>query len=296
MKVSASDLSSLRPGEIEPIVADLLRENGDFDSYVLSPPNDTFDIEGFRQESNTRIAVEVKGSRRIPDDHITPYYFASKKSGNRYGKFIFVCLYDIANKAHIISVSGSTGDDFVIYDKSDVLRMVEGSRSLGERFSEISKRRIFIYVVGIVAGLLSALFIYMASMDIVATEKMKMEMVSVSLSKDLQSVNTALESISDLEKSLQSVRETIENRRSEISRISVEYSKAKELERLTDIQRDELKSLLASQSTWDQIKSYGLGFLIGVAGSILANAICETWFGRSFIGLFRPKNKSPPVA
>ena len=55
--------------------------------------------------------------------------------------------------------------------------------------------------------------------------------------------------------------------------IEQEYVKAKELEKLTEEQFEAVKTALRSQSWQKTAFNYGLGFVLGVAASLIANVI-----------------------
>jgi len=55
------------------------------------------------------------------------------------------------------------------------------------------------------------------------------------------------------------------------------YAKAKELEKLTDSQRQTLKQILQAEKWWRTLLNYGLGFVLGVASSLIASILYERW-------------------
>ncbi len=55
--------------------------------------------------------------------------------------------------------------------------------------------------------------------------------------------------------------------------IEQEYAKAKELEKLTQEQFEAVKSALWSQSWQKTALNYGLGFVLGIASSLIASVI-----------------------
>ena len=97
------------------------------------------------------------------------------------------------------------------------------------------------------------------------------------LDKRIQTVETTLTSIRDLEGYLGKIKDDMVATDVAARELNKRYAKAKELEKLTDSQRQTLKQILQAEKWWRTLLNYGLGFVLGVASSLIASILYERW-------------------
>ena len=93
------------------------------------------------------------------------------------------------------------------------------------------------------------------------------------LQERIETVERAIGSLEDLEKQLIDIKRDMVETEKAAKAIEQEYVKAKELEKLTQEQFEAVKSALRSQSWQKTAFNYGLGFVLGIASSLIASVI-----------------------
>jgi hypothetical protein len=93
------------------------------------------------------------------------------------------------------------------------------------------------------------------------------------LQERIETVERAIGNLKDLEKQLTDIKGDMVETEKAAKAIEQEYAKAKELEKLTEEQFEAVKTALRSQSWQKMAFNYGLGFVLGVAASLIANVI-----------------------
>jgi hypothetical protein len=97
------------------------------------------------------------------------------------------------------------------------------------------------------------------------------------LTEQVGAVEASLVRLRDLERSLTNLKKELQEKSAESARIAKEYEEAMKLKALTSEQLDQIKKAVNSQSRMDVFLNYFWGFLLGVAGSILATIIVDMW-------------------
>ena len=93
------------------------------------------------------------------------------------------------------------------------------------------------------------------------------------LQERIETAERAIGSLKDLEKQLVGIKGDMLETEKAAKVIEQEYAKAKELEKLTQQQFEAVKSALRSQSWQKTALNYGLGFVLGIASSLIASVI-----------------------
>ena len=122
-------------------------------------------------------------------------------------------------------------------------------------------------IVG-VAGALSSIAALLASGIFFFVQPEKPQ-----LQERIETVERAIGSLEDLEKQLIDIKRDMVETEKAAKAIEQEYVKAKELEKLTQEQFEAVKSALRSQSWQKTAFNYGLGFVLGIASSLIASVI-----------------------
>jgi hypothetical protein len=86
-----------------------------------------------------------------------------------------------------------------------------------------------------------------------------------------------LANIKGLEETLRKVRDDMVATQNATSEINKKYTEAKELEKLTDVQIQALKQTLQTEKWWKTLLNYALGFVLGIASSLIASVLYARW-------------------
>ena len=97
------------------------------------------------------------------------------------------------------------------------------------------------------------------------------------LDKRIETVEKTLTSIRDLESYLSQIKQDMLDKEKATEVINQKYAQAKELEKITDAQLVALQSTLQKQNWRWTLFNYVMGFVLGVASSLLASVIHARW-------------------
>lgn len=100
------------------------------------------------------------------------------------------------------------------------------------------------------------------------------------LPDEIAAVQQSLQNIRNLQDSLQRLQQKLDDMSVESRRINDEYAKAQQLKRLTASQLDEVKAALNQSSLLEWFETWGIGFVTGVAGSLVASWVWDKWVRR----------------
>ncbi len=98
-----------------------------------------------------------------------------------------------------------------------------------------------------------------------------------SFESQIQAVEANLNSLKALERSLSALKKELQTTSEESARIKREYEEALKLKAITSEQLEQVKKAVSAQSASDTFLNYFFGFLLGVAGSVLATVITDRW-------------------
>ena len=93
----------------------------------------------------------------------------------------------------------------------------------------------------------------------------------------MKSVEDSLARLGDLERGLLALKVDLENKARESAQVSKEYEEAMRLKALTSEQLESVRRAVSSQSRSDVFWNYFFGFILGVAGSVVATILTDKW-------------------
>lgn len=103
------------------------------------------------------------------------------------------------------------------------------------------------------------------------------------LQAQIAEVESAIDNLQSIENNLKKIKDDMIATKQAKDRIEEEYDKAKELKKLTDRQIEAISLAVNKRTKKDALMDYLRGFILGVAGSLVANSI---------IGLIKRKRVS----
>jgi DNA-binding transcriptional regulator YbjK len=99
----------------------------------------------------------------------------------------------------------------------------------------------------------------------------------VTLDDRIKNVENALTSIRDLETYLNKIKQDMVATETATQQLNEKYVKAKELEKLTQVQIDALKATLQTESWHRTLFTSAMGFILGIASSFVASVLYTKW-------------------
>jgi len=187
---------------------------------------------------------------------------------------IFVTSADVPQSATDISRQLQPGQCFSLLGQQDLLKLLEAHRDVADRYLGIAKRRLtsqrlrgLFGISGVVASVLALFFSFHSVLF----------RPQAALDQRIQTVESALASIRDLESHLEKMKNDILETEKTTKLINQRYAQAKELEKLTKSQVDALRVTLQGHNLRHTLFNYALGFILGIASSFVASVLFAKW-------------------
>ena len=271
MMIDKNSLFQLTPNEFEKLCAEILRAQGIERIELVGGPGDQgIDIIG--ETEGQQIAVQVKHTRQLSPS-IVHRIIDQVRASSYQPKQLIIITSAIISPSLRESIQKTPSDITVrLMGQDEVLRTLNDHPEIqrlqvapAQRRTIRQRRELILGFVGalvsIIAGLLSSgIFLF------VQPEKPQLQ-------ERIEIVESAIGSLKDLGKQLIDIKGDMLETEKAAKIIEQEYAKAKELEKLTQEQFEAVKSALRSQSWQKTALNYGLGFVLGIASSLIASVI-----------------------
>jgi len=271
MTIDKNSLFQLTPNEFEKLCAEILRAQGFERVELVGGPGDQgVDIIG--ETEGQQIAVQVKHTRQL--SHSIVHRIIDQVQASSYQpKQLVIMTSAIISPSLRESIQKTPSDIAVrLMGQDEVLRTLNDHPEIqrlqvapAQRRTIRQRRELILGFAGalssIIAGLLSSGIFFF-----VQPEKPQLQ-------ERIEIVERAIGSLKDLEKQLIDIKGDMVETEKAAKVIEQEYAKAKELEKLTQEQFEAVKSALRSQSWQKTALNYGLGFVFGIASSLIASVI-----------------------
>ena len=269
--IDKNSLFQLTPNEFEKLCAEILRAQGIERIELVGGPGDQgIDIIG--ETEGQQIAVQVKHTRQLSPS-IVHRIIDQVRASSYQPKQLIIITSAIISPSLRESIQKTPSDITVrLMGQDEVLRTLNDHPEIqrlqvapAQRRTIRQRRELILGFVGalvsIIAGLLSSgIFLF------VQPEKPQLQ-------ERIEIVESAIGSLKDLGKQLIDIKGDMLETEKAAKIIEQEYAKAKELEKLTQEQFEAVKSALRSQSWQKTALNYGLGFVLGIASSLIASVI-----------------------
>ena len=163
-------------------------------------------------------------------------------------------------------------------DQKEIFNLLAKHPTVGAKYfksvvQEVRRRRIaFAFsLIGVLASVLS-LFLTIVPH--------KTDTDRDSFQSQIQAVESNLAGLKVLERSLSALKKELQATSEESARIKLQYEEALKLKAITAEQLEQIKKAVNAQSVTDTFWNYFFGFVMGVAGSMLATIIMDRWKAR----------------
>lgn len=270
MTIDKNSLYQLTPNEFEKLCAEILRAQGIERVELVGGPGDQgVDIIG--ETEGQKIAVQVKHTRQLSLSIIRRIIDQVQASSYK-PKQLIIITSAILSPLLRDSVQKLPSDITVrLMGQDEVLRALNNHPEIQRLQVAPAQRRTirqrWELILGL-AGVLASIAGLLASGIFFFVQPEKPQ-----LQERIETVECAIGSLKDLEKQLIGIKGDMVETEKAAKVIEQEYAKAKELEKLTQDQFEAVKSALRSQSWQKTAFNYGLGFVLGIASSLIASVI-----------------------
>lgn len=267
------DFYKLMPSEFERLVADLLAQSGYSDVKLVGGPRDQgVDILATRE--GQAVAVQVKHKMRLSFQEINRFADWYFKNPSTPRTMIFVTSAELPTDAESQIKGVPTGARLEIVDRRGLQLMLNAHKAASQQVLEDANKRLRSQKVRLflsaTAGLFSILGILVSLYPFVFHEK-------APLDRRIETVEKALSSMHDLEGYLADIKHDMGETQKATVAINQKYAEAKELEKLTAAQLAALQATLQVRDWKWTILNYVLGFVFGVASSLVATVLYSRW-------------------
>ncbi|MGO8837297.1 MAG: restriction endonuclease [Limisphaerales bacterium] len=267
----------LQPDEFEKMVVELLQAEGYsiFDNLVLPR-----EVDFIATKEEKRFAVLIKHRRSLSRQDVGEFFRRSEiLQINLPRNLLFVTSARISEEQAIRFRLTNTAYKLEILALDDLRKHLAAHTDIAERFLRGARRKRLFEK----AKLLSSLFAVLVALLGGVLSNGLLSKKSQPLDARIQSVESALASIKGLEETLGKVRDDMVATETATRELNKKYAEAKELEKLTDVQLQALKETLQSEKWWRTAMNYVIGFVLGVASSMIASVILDRWKQRRML-------------
>jgi Holliday junction resolvase len=270
------DFYKLMPTEFERLVADVLAQSGYSDVKLVGGPGDQgVDILAYREGQS--VAVQVKHKTRLTlqeINHFADWYFRNPSAPRT---MIFVTSADLPPDAESQIKGIPPGARLEIVDRRGLQQMLYAHKAASQQVMAEADKRLKSQkarlLISAIAGLSSILGVLLSLYPHVFHEKPPLD-------RRIETVEKALGSMRDLEGYLADIKRDMEETQKATVTINQKYAEAKELEKLTAAQLAALQATLQVRDWKWTILNYVLGFVFGVASSLVASVLYSRWIQR----------------
>lgn len=168
------------------------------------------------------------------------------------------------------------GKKLTLIGREELRKMLLNYPAISERFfapakkrDRLSRAKISASLVVLVMGAISAFVsLYLTLKDTTT---------AATLPAQIAAVQQSLDNIRNLQSGLRVLQKNLDDTAVESRQIELEYSKAQQLKNLTSADLEEVKEALNHSSWKEKLLDGFIGFVIGVAGSLVAAWLYERW-------------------
>ena len=270
MTIDTNSLYQLTPNEFEKLCAEILRVQGIERVELVGGPGDQgVDIIG--EAEGQKIAVQVKHTKQLSLS-IIRRIIDQVQASSYQPKHLVIMTSAILSPSLRDSIQNLPSDITIrLIGQDEILRALNDYPEIQRlQVAPAQRRNIqqrWELILGLVTALLSIVGLLVSGIFFfVPPEKPQLQ-------ERIETVERAIGSLKNLEKQLIDIKGDMVETDKAAKVIEQEYAKAKELEKLTQEQFEAVKSALQAQSWQKTAFNYGLGFVFGIASSLIASVI-----------------------
>ncbi len=270
MTIEIDSLYQLTPVEFEKLCAAILKAQGLERVELVGGPGDQgVDIIG--EAEGQQVAVQVKHTRQLSVSMVRRIIDQVQSSSYKPKQLIIMSSANLTPSLRNSIQELPKNLNIRLIDQNEILKVLNDHPEIQRLQVAPAQRRTirqrWELLFGIAAALSSILGLLFSGISFfVQPEKPQLQ-------ERIETVERAIGSLKDLEKQLINIKGDMVETEKAKKVIEEEYAKAKELEKLTHEQFEAVKSALRTQSWQKTAFNYLLGFVLGIASSLIASVI-----------------------
>ncbi len=270
MTTDKHSLYELTPNEFEKLCAEILRVQG-FERVELAggPGDQGVDLIG--ETEGQQIAVQVKHTKQLSLSSVRRIIDQLQASSYQPKQLVIMTSAALSPslKAAIQQLPSDMtvrliGQDEVLQVLNEHPEIQRSQVAPAQRRMIRLRRELIVGIAGALASIAGLLFSGVSFF--VQPEKPQLQ-------ERIETVERAIGNLKDLEKQLTDIKGDMVETEKAAKAIEQEYTKAKELKKITEEQFEAVKTALRSRSWQKTVFDYGLGFILGIAASLMSSVI-----------------------
>jgi tetrahydromethanopterin S-methyltransferase subunit B len=275
-------LYELSPEEFERLCMELLMAEDPRLTISAGEAPRWIDAIGVRGVStgSRSVAIEAKHRRAFHPEGLRLFLERLARESTKFDEYIFITSSPIRDAHRQIinsQAARSLNAEVKLLGKDDILLLLRQHHHVAAKYFKTARvRQRKQKIAALVSSLIAAVSAGVTGNLLYDSLFHRVE-PSSKLTEQVKSVENSLDRLNDLELSLKSLKNDLESKSAESARITKEYEEAMKLKALTTEQLEQVKKAVSGQSGTDIFLNYFFGFLLGVAGSVLATIITDKW-------------------
>lgn len=275
-------LFELSPEQFEKLCVELMSSAAGASSAVFADKPRWIDaVIGTVSSAGTKtIAIEVSHRTNFHPLGLNHFFERLAKEERKFDEYVFITSAPLqdAHRQMLNSSSAKALDRPIsLLGQQEVIELLDKNPSIATKYfkalrQQVKRRRAveLASVLGLVASVAGLASSFYALRDSPPLEP-------ASFGSQIASVEESLARLKSLESGLRDLKEELRTKSEEAAKVSKEYEEAMKLKALTQEQLEQIKLAVSGQSKTEVFFNYFWGFLLGVAGSVLATIITDRW-------------------
>lgn len=281
MAIDKEGLYALTPTEFNRLCANLLQVLGVADVRIIDGPGDQgIDIIG--TANGLRVAAQIKHTKRMDSANIRRIISQMRLSSYSPQQIFLITSAELS--AAQMREADKLPDNIQVrlIGQTEILRALNEHPDIGGWAVSHAEKRSRREIIKLASGALVSAASIAAIIASLAGAYFGRS--TAPLRERITTVEKAIDSLKDLEQNLADIKRDMEETRHAKKALDDEYTKAKELEKLTDAQLEAVKTALKTEGLWTTIFDYVMGFVFGFASSFVASVLYDKWRQRRALG------------
>jgi hypothetical protein len=226
------------------------------------------------------VAIEAKHRTAFHPEGLRLFLERLAQESKKFDEYIFVTSSPIQDAHRQVSQSQSAmslNGKIRLLGKDDILLLLDQHRHVAAKYFKTAHDRQQRQKLAALLSLFTVAVSVAVWASLLYDSLRSRAEPSSKLTEQVKTVENSLARLRDLEQSLKTLKDDLQQKSAESARITKEYEEAMKLKALTAEQLEQVKKAVAGQSSTDIFLNYFFGFLLGVAGSVLATVITDKW-------------------
>ncbi len=270
MNIDIQSLYELTPEEFEKLCGEILKAQG-FDRIELvgGIGDQGVDIVGEKEGRN--VVVQVKHTKQLSIQMVHRIIDQVQASSYQPKELLIMTSAALVPSHKYLIQKLSNTMTIEVMGQHEILKVLNEHPEIQRSQMATAQRRTirqrWELVLGFTVAFASILALIISGISFFAQPE------KPQLQERIETVELAIGNLKNLEKQLTNIKKDMVETEKAAKTIEQEYAKAKELEKLTEEQYEAVKKALRSKSWHRTVFDYMLGFILGIAASLIASVI-----------------------